>query len=73
MPFADQGKSVTVKVTDRCTGCAEYDLDFVSSHLPLIASLLSFSFVSDVQSPSAFDILADPTIGRIHGMTWDWV
>ncbi|KZS96138.1 hypothetical protein SISNIDRAFT_451833 [Sistotremastrum niveocremeum HHB9708] len=24
-------------------------------------------------SPSAFDILADPSIGRISGMTWDWI
>jgi len=47
-----QGKSVTVKVTDRCTGCSEYSLDF---------------------SPSAFDVLADPSIGRIHDVVWDWV
>lgn len=26
-----QGKSVTVKITDRCTGCAMYDLDFSPS------------------------------------------
>jgi len=24
-------------------------------------------------SPSAFDQLADPAIGRLHGVTWDWV
>lgn len=47
----DQGKSVEVTVTDRCTGCAETDLDF---------------------SPSAFDQLADETVGRISGMTWVW-
>lgn len=46
-----QGKSVEVTVTDRCTGCAETDLDF---------------------SPSAFDQLADETVGRISGMTWVW-
>lgn len=46
-----QGKSVVVKLTDRCTGCALTDLDF---------------------SPSAFNILADPSIGRISGMTWVW-
>ncbi|KDQ63667.1 hypothetical protein JAAARDRAFT_29698 [Jaapia argillacea MUCL 33604] len=44
-----QGKSVTVTITDRCTGCALTDLDF---------------------SPSAFDILADPSVGRISGMAW---
>jgi hypothetical protein len=47
-----QGKSVTVTVTDRCTGCAETDLDF---------------------SPSAFDTIADPSVGRISGMQWVWV
>jgi hypothetical protein len=48
----DQGKSVTVAITDRCTGCALTDLDF---------------------SPSAFDQLADESIGRLSGMTWDWL
>jgi len=47
-----QGKSVTVTLTDRCTGCKITDLDF---------------------SPSAFDALADPAVGRISGMTWDWI
>ncbi|PPQ64402.1 hypothetical protein CVT26_002109 [Gymnopilus dilepis] len=47
-----QGKSVTITVTDRCTGCAITDLDF---------------------SPSAFDQLADESVGRLHGMTWDWL
>ncbi|KAI0094743.1 RlpA-like double-psi beta-barrel-protein domain-containing protein-containing protein [Irpex rosettiformis] len=46
-----KGKSVTVTITDRCTGCAEYDLDF---------------------SPSAFSQLADQSIGRIYGMTWQF-
>jgi hypothetical protein len=23
-------------------------------------------------APSAFDELADPSVGRIHGMTWTW-
>jgi len=46
-----KGKSVTVTITDRCTGCAMTDLDF---------------------SPSAFDQLADPSIGRIFGMIWNW-
>jgi len=45
------GKSVTVKITDRCTGCAEFDLDF---------------------SPSAFDQLADPDLGRVD-ITWVWL
>ena len=26
--FSDQGKSVTVKITDRCVGCAKWDLAF---------------------------------------------
>ncbi|OCH95800.1 hypothetical protein OBBRIDRAFT_720074 [Obba rivulosa] len=47
-----QGNSVTVTVTDRCTGCAVSDLDF---------------------SPAAFSQLADESIGRIFGMTWDWL
>ncbi|KII93208.1 hypothetical protein PLICRDRAFT_100378, partial [Plicaturopsis crispa FD-325 SS-3] len=47
-----QGKSVTVTVVDRCTGCALTDLDF---------------------SPHAFNTIADPAIGRISGMTWEWV
>jgi hypothetical protein len=46
-----QGKSVTVAITDRCTGCNTTSLDF---------------------SPAAFDELADPSIGRIFGMTWVW-
>lgn len=28
-----QGRSVTVRVTDRCTGCAKYDLDFTPTGL----------------------------------------
>lgn len=47
-----QGKSVTVTVTDRCVGCAMYDLDF---------------------APSAFDQLADEALGRLKGMTWEWI
>jgi hypothetical protein len=31
------GKSVTVTVTDRCTGCAEYDLDFSPSAFEVLA------------------------------------
>ncbi|KAG2366614.1 barwin-like endoglucanase, partial [Suillus spraguei] len=45
-----QGKSVTVKITDRCTGCALRDLDF---------------------SPSAFNSLADESLGRID-IDWSW-
>ena len=26
--LADNGKSVTIAITDRCVGCAEWDLDF---------------------------------------------
>jgi len=45
------GKSVTVKIVDRCAGCnGEFDLDF---------------------SPSAFNALADPNLGRID-ITWVW-
>ncbi|EIN13816.1 hypothetical protein PUNSTDRAFT_95155 [Punctularia strigosozonata HHB-11173 SS5] len=46
-----KGKSVSVTITDRCTGCALTDLDF---------------------SPSAFDQLADESVGRLSGMTWVW-
>jgi hypothetical protein len=46
-----QGNSVTVILTDRCTGCKITDLDF---------------------SPSAFNQLADQSVGRISGMTWVW-
>ncbi|VDB86517.1 unnamed protein product [Peniophora sp. CBMAI 1063] len=45
------GKSVTVTVTDRCTGCSLTSLDF---------------------SPSAFDKLADESVGRIHNVKWAW-
>ncbi|KAG6878220.1 hypothetical protein C0993_010641 [Termitomyces sp. T159_Od127] len=24
-------------------------------------------------SPAAFDVLADPSVGRLHGMTWKWL
>ncbi|KAJ4471506.1 putative riboflavin aldehyde-forming enzyme [Lentinula aciculospora] len=44
-----QGKSVSVTVADRCTGCAMYDLDF---------------------TPTAFQALADMSVGRISGVTW---
>jgi len=45
------GKSVTVKIVDRCAGCnGKFDLDF---------------------SPSAFNALADPNLGRID-ITWVW-
>jgi len=47
-----QGKTITVSLTDRCTGCAYSSLDF---------------------SPSAFKALADPAIGRIHGLTWHFI
>ncbi|KAJ7038092.1 RlpA-like double-psi beta-barrel-protein domain-containing protein-containing protein [Mycena alexandri] len=47
-----QGKSVTVRVVDRCTGCASQDLDF---------------------SPLAFQELAPLAVGRLTGMTWEWV
>ncbi|KAG6888691.1 hypothetical protein C0995_006681, partial [Termitomyces sp. Mi166 len=46
------GKSVTVTLTDRCTGCALTDLDF---------------------SPSAFNILADFSVGRIQDIEWNWL
>ncbi|KAJ7169976.1 RlpA-like double-psi beta-barrel-protein domain-containing protein-containing protein [Mycena filopes] len=47
-----QGKTVTVRIVDRCTGCASKDLDF---------------------SPLAFQELADPSVGRLTGVTWEWV
>ena len=50
--ITDQGKSVTITVTDRCEACKITDLDF---------------------SPTAFSQLADQSIGRISGMTWNWV
>lgn len=52
MYLLDNGKSVTVTLTDRCEACALTDLDF---------------------SPSAFDILSDPSVGRLNGITWDWL
>lgn len=33
----DQGKSVEITVTDRCTGCAETDLDFSPSAFTQLA------------------------------------
>jgi hypothetical protein len=45
---AVQGKTVDVKLTDRCEGCAYGDLDF---------------------SPHAFNQLADPSEGRITGIS----
>jgi len=45
------GKNTEVTITDRCVGCAQFDLDF---------------------SPSAFDVLADPSIGRLHNVDWSW-
>jgi len=47
-----QGKTVTVTITDRCTGCALTSLDF---------------------SPAAFDTLADPSLGRLYDIQWEWV
>ncbi|KAF8349996.1 hypothetical protein F5887DRAFT_914015 [Amanita rubescens] len=47
-----QGKTVTVTITDRCTGCALTSLDF---------------------SPAAFDTLADPSVGRLYDIQWEWV
>ncbi|KZT72743.1 hypothetical protein DAEQUDRAFT_663502, partial [Daedalea quercina L-15889] len=47
-----EGKSVTVTVTDRCTGCSTTSIDF---------------------TPTAFEQLADLSVGRITGMTWVWV
>ncbi|KAF9822048.1 hypothetical protein IEO21_00042 [Rhodonia placenta] len=46
-----QGKSVTVTVTDRCTGCDVTSLDF---------------------TPTAFQNMADLSVGRLYGMTWVW-
>lgn len=36
--LTDQGKSVTVAITDRCTGCALTDLDFSPSAFDQLAS-----------------------------------
>lgn len=33
----DKGKSVTVRVQDRCTGCATFDLDFSPSAFSQLA------------------------------------
>lgn len=46
------GKSVTVPVKDRCTGCAALSLDF---------------------SPAAFNMLSDPSVGRIHNIQWKFI
>ncbi|PCH33788.1 hypothetical protein WOLCODRAFT_22254 [Wolfiporia cocos MD-104 SS10] len=46
-----EGKSVTVTVTDRCTGCDTTSLDF---------------------TPTAFQQMADLSIGRLYGMTWQF-
>ncbi|GLB36787.1 putative lytic transglycolase [Lyophyllum shimeji] len=42
-------KSIRVTITDKCYGCALYDLDL---------------------SPFAFSLLADLSIGRLHGADW---
>ncbi|KAE9388546.1 riboflavin aldehyde-forming enzyme, partial [Gymnopus androsaceus JB14] len=47
-----QSKSVTVAITDRCTGCA----NAYSLHL----------------SPSAFEGLADLSVGKLTDVTWVW-
>jgi Lytic transglycolase len=44
------GKSMTVRVEDKCVACAEFDLDM---------------------SPVAFNTLANPLVGRLHGVTWN--
>ncbi|KAF8507574.1 RlpA-like double-psi beta-barrel-protein domain-containing protein-containing protein [Hysterangium stoloniferum] len=46
-----QGKTATVEVTDRCTGCSQFSLDF---------------------SPSVFNSLSDPSVGRLHQVEWSW-
>jgi expansin (peptidoglycan-binding protein) len=48
--LAAGGKSVTVRVQDKCVTCAEFNLDM---------------------SPAAFNALADPLVGRLHGVTWN--
>lgn len=48
----DEGKTITVAVTDRCVGCEYTALDF---------------------SPSAYNVLADPVLGRIHNLKWSFV
>ncbi|KAF8994182.1 RlpA-like double-psi beta-barrel-protein domain-containing protein-containing protein [Cyathus striatus] len=45
-----QGRSVTVRITDRCVGCAYGDIDL---------------------TPAAFQQLADQSVGRLHGVTWN--
>jgi expansin (peptidoglycan-binding protein) len=47
-----KGKTIYVKLTDRCEGCAYGDLDF---------------------SPHAFNQIADPSEGRITGISWQLV
>ena len=37
--ISDMGKSVTVTVTDRCTGCDMYDLDFSPGAFGYLSSL----------------------------------
>lgn len=43
-----EGKSVTVKVVDRCTGCAEFDLDFSPAAFTDLAGDLSIGRIHGV-------------------------
>lgn len=67
----DGGKTVKVKVVDRCTSCSETSLDFVRFPLRFIATIALIPLKS-LQSPSAFQVLAPLSKGRLHGVKWHW-
>jgi hypothetical protein len=68
----DQGKSVVVTITDRCAGCfIAQSLGELNNYrnvirLSTISSFLDFS-------PAAFNMIADPAVGRIHDIEWEFV
>lgn len=54
------GNSFTVTVTDRCVGCAMYDLDFTSQVFEKLVAGVTQNSNTGVG------------IGRATGLTWSW-
>lgn len=64
------GQSTTVTITDRCVGCAEFDLGKPN----LVELKGNFALTNDIDfAPAAFNVLANPAIGRLHDVSWSWL
>jgi hypothetical protein len=67
-----QGKTVTAVVVDECMGCTNNGSCGQSCQLCIFCLSVLTLLNSVDMSPHAFNQLADPSLGRIHGISWKW-